>query len=352
MCPYLSLSAANDQSALSSFDSAAAVSSITDLPDPWPLHHGGELERARLAWELAGNASAPVVAVLGGISAGRHVTATYGDPRPGWWSDLVGPGRAIDTAQYRVLGIDFLGGNDVSTGPQHVEDRSFPSIDTRDQARALAHLLEHLEIPCLHAFVGSSYGGMVALAFSGEHSELVERTITVSGAHRSHPQSTAWRSLQRRAVRLGQEVGEIDRGLSLSRGLAMVSYRSPEELDARFDRPPRREEGVFRFPVEDYLEARGRAFASRFDPDSFLVLSESIDLHSLDPASIQGQLTVVAVPSDQLVPYDDLQSLATSSGGPSSFVELDSFYGHDAFLKESERLGEILRAALEEEVSS
>lgn len=326
------------------------------LSESLPLLHGGHLDRPRLAYELSGPAGAPVVLVLGGISSHRHVTATPSDPSPGWWQAMVGPGCAIDTRRFRVLGFDFLGGNGDSTGP-----RNQPAFDhgiaTVDQAQAIVRLLDTLRIDRLAAVVGASYGGMVSLALATLYPQRLGCLVAISAGHKSHPRSTAWRSVQRKIVRLAQRSGAASEGLSLARGLAMTTYRSPTELDQRFGHgapcPPRRTHDVqdgFRFAIDDYLEARGADFAECFDPTAFLCLSESLDLHRLEPANIRVPTTLVGVRSDPLVPVGHLRELADILGQRGRLVEIESLYGHDAFLKEIETLGPLVRAELDREI--
>jgi len=156
--------------------------------------------------------------------------------------------------------------------------------------------------------------------------------------------ATALRTLQRRAVRLGLSSGHVDEGMTIARGLAMTTYRTAAEFAMRF--PVHGEEtpeGV-RFPVEGYLEHHGAAFSRRFSPWSFLCLSESIDLHNVDPERIRTPTTLVAVESDTLVPAWQMRELAAGMGRHATVTEIPSIYGHDAFLKEVEPLTEIIRA--------
>ncbi|HVS62017.1 MAG TPA: homoserine O-succinyltransferase [Thermoanaerobaculia bacterium] len=326
----------------------SASAGLCPLPSATLLARGGCLEQAELAYELCGPEDAPVVAVLGGISAHRHVTATCSNTAPGWWPKVVGPGAAIDTRRLRVLSFDYLGGNGGSSGPRSRPGRAFPTVTTEDQADALAHLLDHLEIDRLAAFVGASYGGMVALSFAARHPRRLGRLIAISAADRSHPQATALRSVQRGIARLGLERGASEEALALARALAMVTYRSPAELEQRFDQPPSWDDDAAtpRFPVESYLRACGERFARGFDPHAFLCLSESLDLHRVDAGSIETPATLLAVRSDQLVPPSQLTSLARRLAGPCRLVEIDSIYGHDAFLKEVELVGRLLHRSL------
>ena len=317
---------------------------VLALPGPLDLHHGGRLEGVEVAYRLAGAPDGPVVAALGGISAGRDVFAPPGAP-PGWWQDAVGPGRALDTDRYRVLGMDFLGGSHRTTGPR--DGQSFPSISAYDQARVLVAVMDALGIPALQAAVGASYGGMVTLALADAHPGRVRHIVVLSAAHRTHPMSTAWRSVQRAIVRYALGHGEGPRGLVLARALAMATYRSAREFEERFPGPAEATPGGFRFPVESYLFARGESYAARYRPEAFVCLSESIDLHRVEPERIGVPTTLIAVQEDQLVPVADMRQLRDRHGGNCSLVEISSIYGHDAFLKETEVLRDVLARALD-----
>jgi len=312
---------------------------VLKIAAPFRLHHGGELPELDLAWRLAGNLEGPVVLVLGGISASRRVFTLDGS-KEGWWNEVVGPGRALDADRYAILGLDFVGGSGDSSGP--VVD-SWPAISSYDQARAIELLLDHLQIPRLRAIVGASYGAMVALAFGQLAPARVERLVVISGADQPHPMATAWRSVQRAIVRFSLRVGSPADGMELARALAMSTYRSPEEFAARFRAPQRFEGTRAIFPVEEYLFARGRDYAARYRPASFVCLSESIDLHSVDATRIPVRTEVVAVEEDQLVPIADMRALAARLPN-ARFHSLSSLNGHDAFLKEAEQLRPILAA--------
>jgi homoserine O-acetyltransferase/O-succinyltransferase len=317
---------------------------ILQLDQPLTLHLGGRLDAVRVAWRITGNPHGPLVAALGGISAGRAV-ADIGTTEKGWWCEVIGPGKALDIERYQVLGIDFLGGSGATTGPRPGQT-NFPSISTYDQAEILRRVLEHLHAS-LVAIVGASYGGMVALAFAECHPQLVKHVIAISAADRPHPMATAWRSVQRAVVRYAAKNGDPPEGLRLARALAMATYRSPEEFAARFGGAPVRIDGRFQFPVESYLLARGDAYAATYVPEAFVCLSESIDLHQVDPSRIRVPVTLVAIIEDQLIPISDMRSLRARLGGEASLVELASLYGHDAFLKEGEALQPVFAGALE-----
>jgi homoserine O-acetyltransferase len=314
--------------------SAEVAAGVMQLPGRLALHHGGSLDHPTLGWRLAGLPGAPVVLALGGISAHRRVFDPE-QPRAGWWSDIAGPGHALDSRRVRVLGIDWLGGSGESTGP--TAGGVFPSLSSYDQADALRQLLDHLGIARLRAIVGASYGGMVALAFAERYADRVQQLLVISAADRAHPMATAWRSVQRRVVRFALSSGHASDGMELARALAMATYRSPDEFAARFAQPPHQLDGRFVFPVEEYLFARGRDYAARYRAESFLCLSESIDLHAVDAGRVATPTVVVAVREDQLVPIGDMRALAARLPR-ARLHELSSLHGHDAFLKEAAAL--------------
>ena len=296
--------------------------------------HGGTVPLSTLRVEAQGAPDAPVLVVLGGISASAHVAAHADDPSPGWWEAIVGPGRVIDPARYRIVSIDWL------TVPGH-------PVDARDQARALGVALDRLGVATVEAIIGASYGGMVALAFATLFPARVGQLVVLSAAHESHPMATALRTIQRGVVRLGIKSGRAHEAVALARALGIASYRTAEEFAERFAAAPVRTATGYRFPVEEYLEHGGTRFAIRCEAERYLALSESIDLHRVDPAEITTPITLLAVEGDQLVPVWQVHELFGRLGGPGRVVEITSRYGHDAFLKEVEAVSELLTTALE-----
>jgi homoserine O-acetyltransferase len=289
----------------------------------------------RYLWN--GAPGAPTIIVQGGISADRDACATAERTAPGWWETLVGRGRAIDLEHARILAIDWL----------DTEDLESPSVSSEDQADALAALMDALGIVRAEAFVGASYGAMVGLAFAARHPGRVGRLVALAGAHRPHPYATAQRVVQRGVVRLGLDNGCVDEALSLARQLALTTYRSGEEIGRRFAGGAEYRDGRFQLPVEGWLEYHGRRFVARFDANRYLALSESIDLHDIDPQAVRVPTTLIGFASDRLVPLADLCALQQRLGAPASLEVIESPYGHDGFLKEHERLAPLLREALD-----
>jgi len=293
------------------------------------------LENEVISYEINGAEGAPVVAVLGGISASKHVASSASDPRRGWWEDVVGIARSIDTTSLRVISFDYLS-HPVASGP----------VTTDDQARALAAVLNDAGVDRLHAIVGASYGGMVALAFAAAFPNLVDKVIAIGAAHESDPMSTALRHLQRRVVELGASLGRERDGLSIARGIAITSYLTPDYFEDRINI-----DGCYNAPAAEdrigkYLKSRGDQFADGWTSERYNSLSLSLDLHAVCPEQIAVPTTVVAVSSDRLVPIAQSRELAKRLGGPSQLIELDSQYGHDAFLGDWQRIAPFIEALL------
>jgi homoserine O-acetyltransferase len=316
---------------------------VLAVPGQLKLHFGDTLDGVSLAWRLTGPAGAPVVVALGGISASRRVWLPE-EPRGGWWHEVVGPGLALDTQRFRILSFDYLGASADSTGPR--DGAPFPTVSAYDQAELLLRLTNHLGISSLRAIAGASYGGMVALAFGERYPDRVARLLVISAADRAHPMASAWRVVQRKIVRYAIEAGTPAKGLELARALAMATYRSPEEFAARFGGAARRkDDGGFVLPVEEYLFARGADYARSYRPESFVCLSESIDLHRVDAGRVFAPVTAVAVREDQLVPLGDMRAMVARLPN-AELHEISSVYGHDAFLKENRQLAPIFDQVL------
>jgi homoserine O-acetyltransferase/O-succinyltransferase len=302
------------------------------------LRHSGPRE-LEIAYECVGSAHAPVVLVAGGISAHKHAIASSAYPEAGWWQAQSGHG--LDPTRTRIVAIDWLGADGTLDAP----------IDAADQADAIAAVLDALDIDAVEVFVGASYGAMVGLQFAARYPQRLRKLIAISGAHRAHPYASAWRALQRQIVGLGQLQCDEAQGLSLARQLAMLSYRTPAEFAERFAEPPSLVHGHVRVAAEDYLEHCGSAYVARTSPTAFLRLSESIDLHRIDPATVLVPTIVVGVIEDRLVPIEDIYDLVEHL--PNAEIrQLRSKFGHDAFLTETLSIANILEKAIQDAVSA
>ncbi len=268
-------------------------------------------------------AGAEAIAVLGGISASA-------DPS-NWWSTQIGAGLSLDPAITRLVGVDWT------------VDPNGPTT-TFNQADALAAELDRQGIACLDAIVGASYGGMVALAFAQRYPDRVSRLAVISAAHQSHPMATAVRVIQRRILALGGNNGHAREALALARALAITTYRTRDEFQRRFRAAPGA--GTLRFEVEDYLDHCGDTFAAQWTAERYHALSKSLDLHQVEPERITTPVHLLAVNGDTLVPPGQMRELCDRLGGPATLTVIDSVYGHDAFLKEEQKVGEFITRAL------
>jgi homoserine O-acetyltransferase len=299
-----------------------------------------EASRAHLPnWtraSLIGAAEAPLLVALGGISA--DCNPAYGkDGHAGWWHSLFGAGAPLGIDRYRVLGIDFIADREGGYAP-----------DTFEQASILADTLDAIGEEPL-AIVGASYGGMVALAYA-ERFAARTRLVVISASAAPHPMATAARGLQRAVVKLGLEKGCEQEALKIARGMAMLTYRSATEFKERFKGGISGPEPCAESEPLSYLKARGEAFAKVMEPGRYLSLSGSIDRHSVKPDAIEAPALLIGVEDDRLIPLEDMARLARELRGPADFRAIRSVYGHDAFLKEPKRLGELIRPFLEEPV--
>lgn len=299
-----------------------------DIPSNFRLENGAPLPDAAVRLRRHGSLDAPIVIAAGGISADRAVAGGAG-----WWSDVVASGGGIDLDRYQVVGFDF----------SPVDDHRV-AITPVDQARLLIIALDALGIARVHGFVGASYGGMVGLALAALAPDRVERLCVISAAHQPAPLAAGWRGVQRRIVEYAITNGEPAEGLALARQLAMITYRSADEFSSRFERTL---DADGQSDLDRYLVSRGAAYVDRMSPQRWLSLSEAIDRCWVAPEAVKTVTTLVACPTDQLVPISEMRALASRLPQLTALHELPSLYGHDAFLKEPARLGVILSNLLE-----
>ena len=353
-----------------------------DINQPFEMYRGEHLPSLTLAWESWGELNADrsnAILILTGLSPGTHAASSERDPDPGWWEEMIGPGKPIDTRRFFVLCVNSLGSCKGSTGPNSINPASgrpwrlqFPELCIEDIARATYRVVEYLGIQTLHAMVGPSMGGLTALAWLKQYPQSANRVALISTACSATPFALAIRSLQREAIvtdrnfRDGTYTEEDwpEVGMRLARKLGMITYRSAREWQQRFGR---RRQDYFpatlfgmRFEVESYLETHARKFVGRFDPCCYLYLSRAMDcfdacdsdhsLKALFDRSFDGHALVLGVETDILFPLHQQQELAAAleaTGAEVSFQALASVQGHDAFLVDFERFGAPIREWLE-----
>jgi len=311
------------------------------MPAEWSPELVADVDaRFRVRYELAGREDAPLLIAMGGISADRHVCANVLDPAPGWWRKLAGPGLAIDTNRWRLLAIDFLGSPGTFESPDRIH------LTPGDQADAVAVALRHLGVERAHRMLGASYGGMVALAMGIRHPARLDGVVLIGAAHRGHPQAIGIHAVQRWIVEFALRHGRGSEGVALARALAFTTYKSAAGLDARFPHDWEWEDGAPVYAVGRYLEEQGRAFAERFEAETYLTLSASVDLCDLPPEDLGVPAWLIGWEEDTLVPPWLLRETAGRIGAPSRLRILNSDAGHDAFLLHAPDYEEALRESL------
>jgi homoserine O-acetyltransferase len=355
------------------------------LPSPFRMKRGGALTGARLSYETWGELNVArdnAVLILTGLSPSAHAAHNAIDDTAGWWEDIVGPGKAVDTDRCFVICVNSLGSCKGSTGPASINPETgkpyrldFPELTLEDVGNSAFELVFGLGIERLAAVIGCSIGGMSALGYLIHHPGSARAHISVSTAPQARPFAIAIRSLQREAIRLDPNWNEghydddhyPETGMSLARKLGVITYRSAIEWSGRFGRirldPEQREEEPFgaEFQVESYLNAHARRFVRAFDPNSYLYLSRSADWFDIaeyagpDAGSEPGaavhaglarirleRALVIGVETDILFPLEQQQEIAEglrAGGAAVDFVGLDSPQGHDAFLVDTQRFG-------------
>lgn len=316
------------------------------------------------------------ILIFTGLSPSAHAASSEVDPSTGWWEQMVGDSKPIDTTKYFVICVNSLGSCFGSTGPSSKNPEtdepyglSFPVLTIEDIAHAGHEVVKSLGLQRLHAVVGASMGGMTCLAYSILFPEIADSVVSISGSPRAAPFAIALRSLQREIIRSdpiwndGQYEPEEEPvlGMRLARKLGMLTYRSAAELEQRFGRemiPEERQVGDrfgLDFEVESYLEAHANKFIGTFDANCYLYLSRAMDLfdvadhggsveHGLKRIGAKRAL-VIGVETDLLFPIDHQQRIADglrTDGRDVQFHSLASIQGHDAFLVDMDRFRPIL----------
>jgi homoserine O-acetyltransferase len=347
-------------------------------PGSFAVEAGKTIERPVTAYETWGEWRGDnAVLLTTGLSPSAHAARHTADDQPGWWEDMVGPGKALDTDRWFVICANVLGGCHGSTGPAAIDPAtgkpyalSFPIVTLRDMMRLQHALLESLDVPRLHVVIGSSMGGMLALEYAALFPGELERLIAISASGMTHPFAIALRRVQRRAVMLDPDWrrgnyyshGRPAAGLSLARELGTITYRSDREWMRRFDRTWH-DGDMFgldgRFEIESYLAHQGEKYAKTYDANSYLYLSRAMDLHDLGRdrgglvegvGRITAEALLISVTSDVLIPPAEIAELAdafTTAAHPAELLLLDLDTGHDSFLLHPETFGPPVREFLE-----
>ena len=354
-------------------------------PHTFIFRNGQTLPGFTLRYETYGALNATrdnAVLICHALSGDHHCAGWHSpdDRKPGWWNNLIGPGKAVDTRRFFVICANVLGGCQGSTGPLSVDPETggpygitFPFVTIHDMVSAQKLLLDHLGVAELYAVIGGSMGGMQALVFAIEYPQFTKRQLALATTARESAQAIAFNEVGRQAIMHdpGWENGTYSKdhgprvGLAIARMMAHITYVSDASMDRKFGR--RKKETADRdgytfdvqFEVESYLRHQGQAFINRFDANSYLYITRALDQFDLTSAygsleaafgRVQGESLIVGFTSDWLFPPEQNRSIALAllkQGKRASYAELSTDLGHDSFLLESEELYTLVRGFME-----
>jgi homoserine O-acetyltransferase/O-succinyltransferase len=342
------------------------------------LESGASLASVTVAFETWGQLNyrgTNAVLVLHALSGDSHAVGAVGPGHvsPGWWDPLIGPGAPIDTDRYFVVCPNVLGGCQGTTGPSSLDPDNmrygsrFPVITIRDQVAVEAALADELGIETWAAVIGGSMGAMRALEWSVGYPDRVERAVVLAVSAAASAEQIAICSLQIRAIKSDPAYANGDyyatgtspsTGLSIARGLGQISYRTEEEFDIRFAREVQDEEEPLqggRYAIESYLEYQGAKLTRRFDANTYVALSEAMNHHDVGRerggvaealSTIRARVTVAGIASDRLYPLKQQFEIARLVPGEEEVHVIQSEFGHDGFLLETDAVGTVVRTAL------
>jgi len=347
---------------------------------PLGLQSGKSLGPIEVAYETYGQLSEAgdnVILICHALSGNAHVAGynSAEDKRAGWWDNMVGPGKAIDTEKYFVICSNNLGGCSGTTGPSEVNPATgkhygldFPIITISDMVEVQKLLLDKLGIKKLLGVIGGSMGGMMVLQWAISYPDFVETAVCVSSTSRLGPQSIAFDAVGRNAILAdvnfsnGQYHGGNgpDRGLAIARMIGHITYLSEEGMRQKFGRELRKAENYSydfdsEFAVETYLDYKGQTFIERFDANSYLYITKAMDYFDLKREygslgeafkGCRSRFLILSFSSDWLFPPAQSEELVDALGGEGkdvSYCNIKSGYGHDAFLLEPEILGSVIK---------
>ena len=352
---------------------------FAEPPQEMLLECGRSLGPITLAYETYGELSAAkdnAVLILHALSGNAHAAGCNqpGERQPGWWDIMIGPGKAFDTRQYFVICSNVIGGCKGSTGPSSVNPQtgrpyglSFPIVTIRDMVNTQKELIDHLGINQLLCVVGGSMGGMQVLQWVVSYPDRVRLAIPIATTSKLSAQAIAFDEVGRQAIQSDPHWKEGDyygkpiprRGLAIARMIGHITYLSERSMHQKFGRKlqDKTEYGynfLADFQVESYLQYKGDNFVNRFDANSYLYISKAMDYFDLAQpygtleqafSGVKAKFLVISFSSDWLFPSyqsKEIVSALRRVGAQAIYTEIQTDYGHDAFLLESERLSSLI----------
>lgn len=344
--------------------------------ESFTMESGEKLNEMLLCYETWGEMNTTAdntILIAHALTGSSHAASSPTLPTAGWWQEMIGPGNAFDTEKYFVICSNVIGGCSGSTGPSSLNPQTgfpyglqFPTVTIRDMVRAQRLLCDHLGVKNLFSVSGGSMGGMQALEWAALYPDFVHSIIPIATPGRAYPQSIAYRRAQRKAIMMDPNWNEgryytttiPSQGIELARMVGFITYRSEKEFARRFSRDIQEDELLTidgRFEIEKYLEHHGKKLAEWFDANTYLYLSKAMDLHDLGYGfssyeegiqRIKSSVCMIGFDSDLLFPIYQQKEVAgiLSKTNPNvHFHEIETIFGHDAFLLEHQQLTKIIR---------
>ncbi len=358
-----------------------------DFAEPVTLSSGRTLTGVRIVYETYGtlNAARSNAVLICHALSGHHHAAGYHsleDEKPGWWDYYIGPGKPIDTNRFFVVSLNNIGGCHGSTGPASINPETgkpwgpdFPRLRVRDWVKTQAMLMTALGIDVWAAVIGGSLGGMQAMRWCVDYPDRVRHCVVIASAIKLSAQNIAFNEIARRAITSDPdfhdgrylEHGTAPRsGLAIARMVGHVTYLSSDAMSQKFGRDLRSgtfatgEEADIEFQVGSYLRYQGESFSDRFDANTYLLMTQALDYFDLsrdynyDPAqslrATNSRFLVISFSTDWRFPPERSREIANAlirANKSVSYVEVDSEYGHDAFLIPIERYQQVFAAYMQ-----
>jgi len=344
------------------------------------LKSGEKLGPITLAYETYGTLNkdkSNAILILHALSGDAHAAGIHaGEADIGWWEEFIGPEKAFDTNRYFVICSNVIGGCKGSTGPSSIHPATgkpyaldFPFITVADMVEAQRHLIDHLGIDKLLCVAGGSMGGMQVLQWAASYPERVRSAIPIATALKHSPQQIAFNEVIRQSImadpawREGRyyEYGQPEKGLSVARMIGHITFMSEHSMEEKFSRRLKSDHFSFGFDadfeVEGYLRYRGANFVKRFDANSYLYITKAIDYFDLSGGKFlphgripDTRFLIISFKSDWLYPPHQSQDIVRTLKRrhvDTTYCELTSTYGHDAFLIEVEEQTTLIKHFLD-----
>jgi homoserine O-acetyltransferase len=351
---------------------------------PLQLKSGATLDSYHLVYETYGELNTTrsnAILICHALSGNHHIAGVYADKEKsfGWWDNLVGPGKPVDTKRFFVIGVNNLGGCHGSTGPTSIDSKtgkpygaSFPVVTVEDWVEAQEKLSQHLGIEQFAAIIGGSLGGMQAMQWALDYPEKVRHALVIAAAANLTAQNIAFNDVARQAILTDQEFYGGNyyaydtlprRGLRLARMLGHITYLSNDSMAAKFGRSLRKDELSFgydvEFEIESYLRYQGDKFADLFDANSYLLMTKALDYFNPADAydgdlsaafqAVKASFLILSFTSDWRFSPERSREIVKAlldNNLNVSYAEIASNQGHDSFLMEDDHYHELVRAYL------